>query len=46
MLLSGNGALRSVIDRLNARFVEIDDERVFANVNTPADYDAVRKVLS
>jgi len=46
ILLSGNGALRSVIDRLNARFVEIDDERVFANVNTPADYDAVRKVLS
>jgi len=46
VLLSGNGALRSVIDRLNTRFVEIDDERVFANVNTPADYDAVRKVLS
>jgi molybdopterin-guanine dinucleotide biosynthesis protein A len=46
VLLSGNGALRSVIDRLNARFVEIDDERVFANVNTPADYEAVRQVLS
>jgi molybdopterin-guanine dinucleotide biosynthesis protein A len=46
VLLSGNGALRNVIDRLNARFVEIDDERIFANVNTPADYDAVRKVLS
>ena len=45
VLLSGNGALRSVIDRLAARFVEIDDERVFANVNTPADYDALRKAL-
>ena len=46
VLLSGAGALRAVIDRLNARFVEIDDERIFANVNTPADYDAVRKVLA
>ena len=46
VLLSGNGALRNVIDRLRARFVEIDDERMFANVNTPADYDAVRRVFT
>jgi len=26
--------------------VEIDDARVFANVNTPADYEAVRGVFS
>jgi molybdopterin-guanine dinucleotide biosynthesis protein A len=46
VLLGGNGALRVVIDRLRTRFVEIDDERVFANVNTPAEYDAVRRLLS
>ena len=46
VLLAGNGALRDVIDRLSARYVEIDDERVFANVNTPDDYAAIRKVLA
>jgi molybdopterin-guanine dinucleotide biosynthesis protein A len=46
VLLAGNGALRAVIDRLRTRYVAIDDERVFANVNTPADYAAVRKVLA
>jgi molybdopterin-guanine dinucleotide biosynthesis protein A len=46
VLLAGTGALRDVIDRLSARFVEIDDERVFANVNTPDDYAAIRKVLA
>jgi molybdopterin-guanine dinucleotide biosynthesis protein A len=45
VLLSGNGALRTVIDRLVTRFVEIDDALIFSNVNTPADYDAVRQVL-
>jgi molybdopterin-guanine dinucleotide biosynthesis protein A len=46
LLLAGNGALRAVIDRLRTRWIEIDDERAFANVNTPADYAAVRKVLA
>jgi molybdopterin-guanine dinucleotide biosynthesis protein A len=46
LLLAGNGALRGVIDRLQTRFVEIDDERVFANVNTPADYAELRRVLA
>ena len=46
LLLSGSGALRMVIERLNARYVDVTDERVFANVNTPADYEDVRRVLS
>jgi molybdopterin-guanine dinucleotide biosynthesis protein A len=46
LLLAGNGALRGVIERLRARYIAIDDERVFTNVNTPADYDAVRGVLA
>jgi molybdopterin-guanine dinucleotide biosynthesis protein A len=46
VLLAGNGALRSVIERLAARYVAIGDDRVFANVNTPADYEAVRGVFS
>ena len=46
VLLSGNGALRMVIDRLSVRYVDVADPRVFANVNTAADYDDVRRVLS
>jgi len=46
ILLAGKGALRMVIDRLKTRFVYIDDERIFANVNTPDDYAAVREVLT
>ncbi|GAC1567680.1 MAG: molybdenum cofactor guanylyltransferase [Vulcanimicrobiaceae bacterium] len=45
VLRSGRGSLRAVIDRLRTRFVddgERDDERVFTNVNTPADYAALR----
>jgi molybdopterin-guanine dinucleotide biosynthesis protein A len=45
VLLSGNGALRMVIERLNTRYVDVADARVFANVNTPADYAGVRAVL-
>jgi molybdopterin-guanine dinucleotide biosynthesis protein A len=45
VLVSGNGALRMVIERLNARYVDVADERVFANVNTPADYEDVHRVL-
>jgi molybdopterin-guanine dinucleotide biosynthesis protein A len=44
-LLGGDGSLHMVIDRLNARFVDVGDERIFANVNTPADYSAVREAL-
>jgi molybdopterin-guanine dinucleotide biosynthesis protein A len=44
-LLSGNGALRSLIERLCTRYVDVADERVFANVNTPEDYAAIQNVL-
>lgn len=46
VLSAGNGSLRAVIDRLKTRFVDIADERIFTNVNTPADYAAVREVLN
>jgi molybdopterin-guanine dinucleotide biosynthesis protein A len=46
VLLGGEGALRLVIDRLKARFVPVRDARPFANVNTPADYDALRGTLT
>lgn len=46
LLRSGHGALRGVIDALTARFVTIDDDLVFSNVNTPAEYAAVREVLT
>ena len=46
VLLHGNGSLLAVIDRLATRFVAVTDERVFANVNTPQEYEAVRNALS
>ncbi|MGP6156475.1 MAG: molybdenum cofactor guanylyltransferase [Vulcanimicrobiaceae bacterium] len=45
ILRSGRGRLDLVIDRLRARFVEVADPRIFANVNTPADYAALRAQL-
>jgi molybdopterin-guanine dinucleotide biosynthesis protein A len=45
VLLEGQGALRAAIDRLHARFFEIDDARVFTNVNTPDDYAALRAAI-
>jgi molybdopterin-guanine dinucleotide biosynthesis protein A len=46
VLSGGHGKLGMVIDRLKTRFVDIDDDRIFANVNTPDEYDAIRNVLS
>ena len=46
VLLGGEGKMRLVIDRLRTRFVPVDDERAFANVNTPDDYAKLREVLS
>ena len=48
LLASGSGALRAVIDRLHTRYVDIDvaDENIFANVNTPDEYAAFRQFLS
>jgi molybdopterin-guanine dinucleotide biosynthesis protein A len=45
VLASGQGALRTVIDRMRSRTVRIDDARVFTNVNTPADYAKLKGVL-
>ncbi len=45
VLRSGRGALRLVIDRLRARMVRVDDARIFANVNTQAEYEAIRPQL-
>jgi molybdopterin-guanine dinucleotide biosynthesis protein A len=41
LLRGGNGALVSVIDRLQTRFVPFPDGSAFANINTPADYAAL-----
>jgi molybdopterin-guanine dinucleotide biosynthesis protein A len=47
LLVAGTGALRCVIDALATNFVPFEDgERVFSNVNTPAEYAAVHKVLT
>ncbi len=46
VLLGGEGTLRLVIDRLRTTFVPVDDPRIFTNVNTPQDYDALRKALA
>ena len=44
LLRTGRGKLQLVIDRLAARVVDVDDPRLFANVNTPGDYEAYRAV--
>ena len=41
VLAGGNGALRAVIERLHTRYVDVAEERVFTNVNTPDDYAAL-----
>ena len=41
VLRAGGGALRTVIDRLKARYVGVAAARIFTNVNTPADYAAL-----
>jgi molybdopterin-guanine dinucleotide biosynthesis protein A len=46
VLLGGNGSLHALIERLRTRFVDIADERVFGNINTPEEYAAIREVLS
>ena len=37
-LLSGNGAVHALLERLRTRYVDIADDRPFANINTPEDY--------
>lgn len=42
VLRSGRGSLRAVIARLRTKYVRIDDPTLFTNINTPADYAALR----
>jgi len=42
-LRSGKGALRTVIEKLKTRYVNVQDDAVFANVNTPQDYHNFRE---
>ena len=46
VLLAGNGSLHATIERLSTRYVDIADERIFANVNTPDEYVSLRQVFS
>ena len=43
VLRSGRGSLRSVLDRMNVRYVAVEDEEPFANINTSADFEHVRR---
>ncbi len=40
--LAAGGALHKVAARLRTRYIEIDDPRIFTNVNTPAQYATLR----
>ena len=46
LLSGGNGSMHGAIERLNTRFVDVEEENVFANVNTPDDYAAIREILT
>ncbi|HEV8019975.1 MAG TPA: molybdenum cofactor guanylyltransferase [Candidatus Lustribacter sp.] len=46
LLSGGNRAMRTVIEHLNTRFLDVEEENVFANVNTPDDYAAIREILT
>jgi molybdopterin-guanine dinucleotide biosynthesis protein A len=43
VLQAGRGKLQLVVDRLHARFVTVDDPLLFANVNTPLDFEKYRR---
>jgi len=40
VLRNGRGSMREVIERLKTRLLPMEDEAVFTNVNTPAEYAA------
>jgi len=46
LLMSGSGSLHAVVERLQTRYLDLADGRIFANVNTKADYDALAQVLA
>lgn len=39
---SGRGSVRLVLERLRTRYLENENPRLFANINTPHDYAALR----
>lgn len=43
ILRAGHGKLQLVIDRLRARLVTVEDPLLFANVNTPVDFETYRR---
>ncbi len=43
--LEASGALHKVAARLRTRYVEIDDPRIFANINTPEDYRELQRAM-
>ena len=45
VLRTGRAALHLVIERLRARTIAVPDVRLFANVNTAADYAALRSAV-
>jgi molybdopterin-guanine dinucleotide biosynthesis protein A len=45
-LRAGSGSVRGVVERLSARALEIRDPRIFANINTAADYAAFRAEIA
>lgn len=46
VLRGRGGALRMVLDRLKTRYVEVDDPRVFTNVNTLQDYETLKRTFA
>jgi molybdopterin-guanine dinucleotide biosynthesis protein A len=46
LLRDGKNSLRGVIDKLKARYVSVDDERLFVNVNTPQEYAAALSLIT
>jgi molybdopterin-guanine dinucleotide biosynthesis protein A len=44
-VLGETAALRDVVAHLRTIYVDVEDARIFTNVNTPADYDALRAAI-
>lgn len=42
LVQQGSGGVAAAVERLRAKRVRLSDERVFTNVNTPADYDLLK----
>ena len=46
LLSGGTNSMHAVIERLNTRFVDVEEENIFANVNTPDEYAAFRSTIA